>query len=462
MTRKFRVIAGMVLGALMAVALLTGAGRLLASTQASDPVPEIVNYQGYLTDAGGNPISGTVSLEFKIYDASSGGNELWAETHISVPVSGGFFSVFLGGEGNPLTPSVFNGTSRYLQVTYNGTTFARQRFASVPYALVSYRATQALNANQAVSSTYAMTAAYALNGPSNGSSGGSVEWQYVKVVAKSGGDYTTITEAMNAITPTSSSRYLVLVMPGVYEEQVTLKEYVHLKGAGRNMTVVSSASTSGSFNDNAAATMLVPANTQVSHLTVRNVANTSNAVGLKVTSGNEDTILDDVGVEVTGAGGDHHIGLYLSGSAPKVLHSHVEVSGATLPAINGGFNRGINSNGSEAVIHDTTVLANGINASGLALSGGGMKIQDSNISGTNGADGKGVTTFGGSGDPVYIDRSSIEGDLTGNAILSTDDIQFYVGASLLKGSVLTFNANNNSNCAANYDENYDALNATCQ
>jgi hypothetical protein len=452
MNRSIRVMIAMVLGALLAAALLMGAGRLLANPLASSAVPEIVNYQGYLTNSGGDPISGTITLTFRIWDASSGGNEVWNETHNSVPVSGGYFSVFLGSQGNPLTSSVFSSTSRYLEVTYNGTTFDRQRFASVPYALVANRA------SEAITSTYATTATYALNAPDNGSGG--VEWQYVKVVAKSGGDYTSITEAMNAITPSSSERYLILVMPGVYEEQVTVKEYVHLKGAGKNVTYISSAATSGNINDDAAATMLVPPNAQVSHLTVRNVATTSNAVGIKVLNGNENTVLEHIGIDVTGAGGDRHVGLYVNSGNPKLSHGYIKVSGAVLGV---GFNRGIYSLASTMTIHDSRVLASGVPASGLHIGGGGPVIQDSHISGLNSANnGKGITT-NGSGDNVYIDRSTIEGDLgaQGNSIFSTDNIDFFVGASQLKGAVLVANPNFIT-CIYAYDEDYIGLNADCQ
>jgi hypothetical protein len=116
------------------------------------------------------------------------------------------------------------------------------------------------------------------------------------------------------------------------------------------------------------------------------------------------------------------------------------------------------------LIHDSTALATGTAASGLTISGGGTVVQDSVIRGINGSTGKAITTFGGSGDDVFIDRSSLIGDPgpQGHAIFSADDIEFFVGTSLLKGDVLTFNANNNITCIYDYDENYVGLNATCQ
>ncbi len=70
--------------------LLAIAGTCLAQ------VPREMNYQGYLTDANKNPITGNLKLTFTIYDAQSGGNTLWIEEHPTEPVAQGIFRVQLG------------------------------------------------------------------------------------------------------------------------------------------------------------------------------------------------------------------------------------------------------------------------------------------------------------------------------------------------------------------------------
>ena len=62
------------------------------------------------------------------------------------------------------------------------------------------------------------------------------------VVAKSGGDYTTITAALAAITDAATDkRYLIKIMPGTYVEAITMKAFVDIDGSGFNDTIIQQA-----------------------------------------------------------------------------------------------------------------------------------------------------------------------------------------------------------------------------
>jgi len=60
--------------------------------------PPVISYQGILTDADGNLVpDGSYALTFKLYEASTGGPELWSESK-NVEVKDGIFNVILGSD----------------------------------------------------------------------------------------------------------------------------------------------------------------------------------------------------------------------------------------------------------------------------------------------------------------------------------------------------------------------------
>ena len=93
-----------------------------------------MNYQGYLTDAGGAPLTGTHDMIFSLYNTETAGTKYWGdETHAGVVVSRGLFQVTLG-ETIPILPTTFT-QQLYLQVTVDGTALPRQALNTVPYAM---------------------------------------------------------------------------------------------------------------------------------------------------------------------------------------------------------------------------------------------------------------------------------------------------------------------------------------
>ena len=114
-----------------------------ATVQIKHPdIPHDITYIGYLEDADGNPVSDTLGMEFKIYDAETGGSVLWSYS-CSVSIINGRFSVILTG----IPPDVFTGgTERWLEVTIAGETLSpRTKLTSVGW---SYLAEQADNADK--------------------------------------------------------------------------------------------------------------------------------------------------------------------------------------------------------------------------------------------------------------------------------------------------------------------------
>lgn len=111
---------------------------LLLVGTASATVPNLINYQGRLLNAMGQPLDTTVSMTFTIYDASSGWASVWSETQPAVAVNGGSFSVLVGAV-NPVFDSVFRTDTRWLGVAVGGDPelVPRSPLVSVPY---SYRA----------------------------------------------------------------------------------------------------------------------------------------------------------------------------------------------------------------------------------------------------------------------------------------------------------------------------------
>jgi microcystin-dependent protein len=98
-------------------------------------IPHLINYQGRLTDNQGQPITGTKSVTFRIYDTESGGSPLWQETHTAT-FDRGIFNLFIGGVtalNLPFNKPYYLG----IQVGDDPEMTPRQRFASVGYAFTA-------------------------------------------------------------------------------------------------------------------------------------------------------------------------------------------------------------------------------------------------------------------------------------------------------------------------------------
>ena len=98
---------------------LLGLAVVLLASAAGAASPQRVSYQGKLTDAVGVPQNGQVAMKLRIYDALTSGNLVWGPEAQTVTVYNGLFSVYLGAV-TPLPPSVFAGSSTYLELEVQG------------------------------------------------------------------------------------------------------------------------------------------------------------------------------------------------------------------------------------------------------------------------------------------------------------------------------------------------------
>jgi hypothetical protein len=349
---------------IIALVLLAGAALVAVTWAAprSAPLapggaPTVVAYQGEV-QVGGTPYTGNGYFKFAVVNAagtttywsnngtSTGGSAPTAAVQLTV--SEGLFSVLLGdtslgGMTQPLTADVFNQSIRYLRVWFSSdnTTFDQltpdTRIAAVPYALQAQEAVEA----DTVDGLHASEL--------------ETHYQNVVVVAKSGGDYTTVQAAIDSITDaTAGNAYLVWVAPGVYSETVTMKPYVHLQGAGQEATVITSTAGSGDFPPQA--TLLLANDTSLRDLTVGNSGADDYNAALLATEWMTRTLVADVTVRAQGNSMSNNYAIVLIGNGVGVTLQQVTALAENGSSDNYGL---VNYSGAEATLRGGTFTGHG-------------------------------------------------------------------------------------------------------
>ena len=379
---------------IFALALLGGAA-LVAVTWAAPGnaplaqggAPTVVSYQGEVR-VGGTPYTGNGYFKFAVVNAagdasywsndgtSTGGGEPTAA--VGLAVSDGLFSILLGdtalgGMTQALTADVFSQPNRYLRVWFSanvGGPFSRltpdTRIAAVPYALQAQEAADADTVD-------------GLHASELGS-----HYQNVVVVAKSGGDYTSVQAAIDSVTDAAADNpYLVWVAPGVYSETVTMKPYVHLQGAGQEATVITS--TASSAWPPTQATLVLASDASLRDLTVGNGGAGDSNAALLAMAGMTRTLVADVTARALG-GGVTNLAIVLSGSGTGVTLQQV----SALAENGSGHNIGlVNMSGAAAVLRGGAFTGRGGgNGRGIFTRGSGTTLEATGVSalGENGSD----------------------------------------------------------------------------
>ena len=140
-------------------------------------------------------------------------------------------------------------------------------------------------------------------------------------VATSGGQYTSVRQALASITDNGPGhRYLVMVGPGTYVESSTidLKDYVDLQGSGQDVTTIICNCAATLTNATIAASGLV--HSELRNLTVTNSGGGNGSIGVSLTNVTAAMSIVDTTITASNAspfsGG---FGLYLTGSVQPHL-----------------------------------------------------------------------------------------------------------------------------------------------
>ncbi len=255
-----------------------------------------------------------------------------------------------------------------------------------------------------------------------GSSPANIIW-----VAKSGGDYTSIQSAVSYAMSLAdvTNPYLIMVAPGVYNERVSMSEYVDIQGSGEGKTIIK-APAGGSNPDDLAAIVTGADNAQLRFLTVENTGGNSYSLG----------------VYSEGATSLLHVTVYASGGSTRSVavydrYSKMDINNATLAAT-GGTNQcyGLNTNAAIGSTTSTTVNNSIIASSGCGSFNAGIVPE-----------GYSVVTVRNS--EVTATTESISRSGSSNSTIK-------VATSLLQN-----NETGTVTCVGVYAENYAALDATC-
>ncbi len=108
-------------------------GLTMVSITVAQTLPSSFNYQGRLTDTAGTPLpNGNYQMIFSIWDAVTGGNQLWGSGNKTVALNKGLFTASIG----PVPSAALPTANTFLQVQMGtDTPMPRIGLGAVPYAL---------------------------------------------------------------------------------------------------------------------------------------------------------------------------------------------------------------------------------------------------------------------------------------------------------------------------------------
>jgi hypothetical protein len=472
---------------------------MMSSTASARPLEgglsTVFTYQGKLSNSG-SPTNGMYDFIFTLFDALTDGTQMDEPFPLKeVPVTDGLFTVQLEFK------DVFDGTPLYLEIgvrpsgskeDFNKLS-PRQQLTAAPYAIYASKAPWSGLAempagfSDGVDDNATYTAGDGLELTGNQFKGKGTPYQNVVIVAKSGGDYTTITAALNSITDASdTNRYLIYVAPGVYTDQVYMKEYVDIEGSGElTTTVTANAATLWGANNaelrfltvectggdgNSYAIANSNASPHLTHVTARASGGTDTNYGIANYDYSSPTMMN---VTASASGGERNYGVFSLTSSPNMINVTANASGGT------GTNYGVANEDSSPTMMNVTASASGgnysygvlnytsfpnmtnvtANASGGVIANTGVfnwsssaTISNSIISASGGTSSYGIHNQSAIDTIIVLVNNSQVSGIT-NTIRTDNGFITRVGNSQLNGGDISYNGGTVI-CFSVYDENY--------
>jgi hypothetical protein len=411
-------------------------------------------YQGKLADSGA-PANGNYDFGFTLYDDLIEGNSVAKTSQDGVLVTDGLFTVQLD------FGDVFDGTALYLEIGVRLSGSAdeytllapRQLLSATPYAIYAEKVPW--------NGIIGMPTGFA-DGVDNGSA-----YQNVLVVAKSGGDFTSIQAALDSIlTASDSNRYLVYVAPGVYTEHVTMKPYVDIQGSGELTTKITF---SGAI-DCSSATVAGSNNAELRFLTVENTGLNTWAVSI-INDHASPRLTHITATASAGTSGNYPIYNYYA--SPTITNVTVSASGGTFSAgmynntssltmtdviataADGTYTFGVRNQDSTLTMTDCTASTSGGTFSyGVYNNASSLIVNNSVIN-----SGIGIKNYAASGTyTVQVNNSQVTG--SDNTINNVSQFTTRIGATLLSGGAV-WAGGGTVTCAGVYDEAYTFYASMC-
>jgi hypothetical protein len=274
----------------------------------------------------------------------------------------------------------------------------------------------------------------------------------VVTVSPSGGDFDSIQDAVDSIDDSDQSNpYLLVVGPGFYSEQVTLKDGITLQGAGPELTRISTVGADDCADGYGIKTatgsvirdLYVTVSSGACGVGVLNVGNLGNPVRLYNVKIQTD-LMSETALGISNQGG-------------QVFLQDGDVQTYGLPATDDTVAIGIDqSGGSFLTLSRSTVNGTAADAEthGIHNDGSSASIENSTVTAGLSSSRVAILNQNGSGQSVVVKRSSIAGV---TAISSGANYFVTVSLSNLDGPV----TGGNSTCTANVDGSMQWLETTC-